>query len=95
MAVASLLREVDIGLIAYKQFFTAMSEPYARGVRLVTVSEIDAVETAAYKGSHRIRGAVSHTAVEHLVFVLIHQSGGDVGAVCCAVIAHDGTGRYS
>ena len=52
MQVLSLFKKVQVCLIAYKQFMTAVSHVDRRGVDLVAVAEMDAVEVTPYQHRH-------------------------------------------
>ena len=49
MKVATLLTKVQIGLITYKQLVAAIAGTDSRGINLVAVSQVDAVEVTAYQ----------------------------------------------
>lgn len=46
MFVTSLLEQVDVSLVAQYQLVTAVADAYARGVDLIAVAYVYAVETA-------------------------------------------------
>ena len=62
MAVAPLLREVDIGLIAYKQFVTAIAEAQRRGIVFITIAQHHPMKHSANIGRNRRTRTISHTA---------------------------------
>ena len=52
MQVLSLFEKVQIGLITYKQFVTAIAHINSRGVNLVALAEMDAVEVTTNHYRH-------------------------------------------
>ena len=52
MQVLSLFKKVQIRLIAYKQLVTAIAHIDSRGVYLVAVAEMDAVEVTTNHHRH-------------------------------------------
>lgn len=65
MSVLSFLLQIDICLIAYEYFMTAVTDIYCRRVNLVTVSKHDTMKIAAYKHRHRVGGTVRQSSVHH------------------------------
>ncbi len=54
MAVSAFLGQVDIGLIPYKEFMTAISGTEFGGIYLVTVTKHYPMKTTAYQHGHRV-----------------------------------------
>jgi hypothetical protein len=52
MQVPSFLIEIQFGLISHKQFVAPVANVDGRGIDLVTVSYVDAVEVAANQYCH-------------------------------------------
>ena len=69
VAVAPLLEQVQLRLIAHKEFMAAVLETDALSVELVAVAQADAVEIATEEQRHAIGGAVGHSSVEHALLV--------------------------
>ena len=64
MAVSAFLGQVDIGLIPYKEFMTAISGTEFGGICLVTVTKHYPMETTAYQHGYRsVRTVVGPSVV--------------------------------
>ena len=95
MQIPALFLEVQVNLIADKQFVTTMTKTDSVGVHLITVTQMYAVEATADKGCNRICGTISNSSVQQFVLVLIDQSCRNISAIDSTVITHYGIGRYS
>ena len=94
MQVLSLFEKVQIGLITYKQFVTAIAQVYRRGINLVAVAKMDAVEVATNHRCHRVRRAVRHACVHHPLLVGVLQAACHVGTPHHAIRASQSRGVY-
>ena len=65
MAVSAFLGQVDIGLIPYKEFMTAISGTEFGGIYLVTVTKHYPMKTTAYQHGYR-RSHHHTTSVSHI-----------------------------
>ena len=87
MAVSAFLGQVDIGLIPYKEFMTAISGTELGGVCLVTVTKHYPMKTTAYQHGHRSVRTVGYTTIQHPFLILVNQPSCQVaspcGTICC------------
>lgn len=81
MAVAPLLREVDIGLIANKQFMTAIAETQRRGIVFITIAQHHPMKLSANIGRNGRAWTVSHTRIHHFLLMYIGQTGRYIGTI--------------
>ena len=72
MAVSAFLGQVDIGLIPYKEFMTAISGTEFGGVYLVTVTKHYPMKTTAYQHGHSSVRTISHTTIQHPFLILVN-----------------------
>ena len=89
MLVTSFLEQVDVGLIDYQELVAAVAEAYPRGVGLVAVAYVYAVEAAAHEHRNGVGRAVRHASVEHLLVVGVYKPARHVAPPCHAVGAHE------
>jgi len=72
MAVSAFLGQVDICLIPYKEFMTAIAGTEFGGVCLVTVTKHYPMETTAYQDGHRSVRTVGYTTIQHPFLILVN-----------------------
>ena len=72
MAVSAFLGQVDLGLIPYKEFMTAISCTEFGGVCLVTVTKHYPMKTTAYQHGNRSVRTVGHTTIQHPFLILVN-----------------------
>ena len=80
MAIAPLLHQVYINLIAQEQLVRAIDRADGRRIEFVAVASNYTVETAAHKYRHRNGGTVGEAQIHQLLFVLISQSARHIGS---------------
>ena len=88
MFVLSFFCHVDIHLVAYEEFMTAIAYADGRCVHLVAVSDVEPMETASYECCDGIGGTVSHAQVHASVLMLVLQTCRDVSTIAHPVGAH-------
>lgn len=72
MAVSAFLGQVDIGLIPYKEFMTAISCTEFGGVCLVTVTKHYPMKTTAYQHGHRSVRTIGYSTIQHPFLILVN-----------------------
>ena len=72
MAVSAFLGQVDIGLIPYKEFMTAISGTEFGGIYLVTVTNHYPMETTAYQHGYRSVRTVGYSTIQHPFLILVN-----------------------
>lgn len=73
MFILSFFIKVECSLISDEKLVAAVAHVDGRGVHLIAVAYVDAVEAAAHQHRNRVCGAVRHAPVEHFLVVCIDQ----------------------
>ena len=94
MTVSAFLGQVDIGLIPYKEFMTAISGTEFRGVCLVTVTKHYPMETTAYQHGYRSVRTISYSTIQHPFFILVNQSSCQVASPCGTIYCNKNRRLY-
>ena len=94
MFVLTFFHEVDIGLVVDEELMAAVSDADARGIELVAISHVYAMEDTANHCRDRIGGTVSHAGVQVSVLVLVVEPCRHVAPVGHTVGTHKHAGVY-
>ena len=95
MSVASLLAEVQRGLIAHEQLMASLTQTDSRiGVGFVTVPQTDTMKNTSDECCHGIGGTLSHTCIELFILMLVLQTSRHIHPIGRTICASQDRGVY-
>ena len=87
MQISALFIQIQLCLVAHKQFMTAVTHVNGAGITLVAVAQMYAVPSATYQHRYRVSRTVREACVQHLFIVFVPDApcyigppGGAIGA---------------